>query len=257
MKISDLMQATFRNVGEELGLNISVVDGELCVKPKDPSAAPEAAFLIPTMKMVERCRCDEHDFFRPYIEAGMLTVEQMDQACKRYMLGRSRKGLPIFWMIDEMGTVHDGHIGNSWVSKMLRWRHPELSEYWKTEHCLFGMHLTQGMEKPIAIVEKESSAMVLSELYPECHWLATVYPVNFTIDQLKPLCGNTITLFPCTDNTMTSYLAWHSIAEQAKNAYHMDISCSDFLERHATAEQKERKIDLVGLLFKSLRSLRV
>ena len=248
MKISDLMQATFKNIGEELGLNISVVDGELCVKPKDSSAASEVRFLIPTMRMVERCRCDEQDFFRPYIEAGMLTAEQMQRACQRYMLGRSRSGLPIFWMIDEMGTVYDGHIGSSWVSEMLRSRYPELSEYWQTTHCLFGLHLTPGMEKPIAIVEKESTAVLLSELYPECHWLATVYPVNFTIDQLKPLCGNTVTLFPSTDSTMTSYLAWHDIAEQAREAYHMDISCSDILERHATAEQKERKIDLVDYL---------
>ena len=124
------------------------------------------------------------EFFSPYIKSGLLTEEQMQRACKRYMLGRSRKGQPIFWMVDEMGTVHDGHIGNSWVSEMLRKRYPELSDYWQTEHCLFGLHLTPGVEKPIAIVEKECSAVVLSELYPECHWLATVYPVNFTIDQL-------------------------------------------------------------------------
>lgn len=248
MKISDLMQATFKNVGEELGLNISVVDGELCVKSKDSSATSEAPFLVPTMRMVDRCRCDEYDFFQPYMEAGPLTDEQMQRACQRYMIGRSRKGLPIFWMIDEVGTVHDGHIGGSWVSEMLRKRYPELSEYWQTEHCLFGLHLTPGMEKPIAIVEKECSAVVLSELYPECHWLATVYPVNFIIDQLEPLRGNTVTLFPCTDSTKTSYLLWRDIAEQAREAYHMDISCSDILERNANAEQKERKIDIVDYL---------
>jgi hypothetical protein len=251
MKISDLMQATFKKVGEELGLNISVVDGELCVKPKDPSAASEADYLIPTMRMVERCRCDEQAVFSPYIKSGLLTKEQMLRACKRYMLGRSRKGLPIFWMIDEMGTVHDGHIGNQWVSEMLRRRYPELSEYWQTTHCLFGLHLTPGMEKPVAIVEKECSAVVLSELYPECHWLATVYPVNFTIDQLEPLRGNTVTLFPCTDSTKTSYLLWRDIADQARDTYHMDISCSDILERNATAGQKERKTDLVDYLFNS------
>lgn len=253
MKISDLMQATFKNIGEELRLNISVVDGELCVLPKKPSATVEANYLVPTMRMVERCRCDEQVFFSPYIKSGLLTEEQMQRACKRYMLGRSRKGLPIFWMVDEMGTVYDGHIGNSWVSEMLRMRYPELSDYWQTEHCLFGLHLTPGMEKPIAIVEKEFSAVVLSELYPECHWLATVYPVNFTIDQLEPLRGNNVTLFPCTDSMMTNYLAWRDIAEQAREAYHMDISCSDFLELHATAEQKERKIDLVDYLLESER----
>ena len=223
MKISDLMQATFKSVGEELGLNISVVDGLLCVTPKEPSATSEANYLIPTMRMVEKCRSDEQAFFSPYIKSGLLTEEQMQRACKRYMLGRS----------------------------MLRKRYPELSEYWQTEHCLFGLHLTPDMEKPIAIVEKECSAIVLSELYPECHWLATVYPVNFTIDQLEPLHGNTVTLFPSTDSTKTNYLMWRDIAEQAREAYHMDISCSDLLELHATAEQKERKIDLVDYIVES------
>ena len=242
------MQATFKSVGEELRLKISVVDGVLCVLPKNPSATVEADYLVPTMRMVERCRCDVQAFFNPYIKSGLLTEEHIQCACKRYMIGRSRMGQPIFWMVDEMGTVHDGHIGNSWVSEMLRKRYPELSEYWQTEHCLFGLHLIPGMEKPIAIVEKECSAVVLSELYPECHWLATVYPVNFTIDQLEPLRGKTVTLFPNTDSTKTNYLLWSDIAEQAKEAYHMDISCSDFLELHATTEQKERKIDLVDYL---------
>ena len=57
MKISDLMQATFKTVGEELGLNISVVDGELCVLPKNPSATVEADYLVPTMRMVEAVMC--------------------------------------------------------------------------------------------------------------------------------------------------------------------------------------------------------
>ena len=91
MKISDLMQATFKSVGEELGLNISVVDGELCITPKNPSATVEADYLVPTMRMVERCRCDEQVFFNPYIKSGLLTEEQIQRACKRYMLGRSRK----------------------------------------------------------------------------------------------------------------------------------------------------------------------
>jgi hypothetical protein len=120
------------------------------------------------------------------------------------------------------------------------------------KQCFFGEHLLlERPDAPVAIVESERTAVLLSELYPECHWLATVYPVNFTIDQLEPLRGNSVTLFPRTDCTMTSYLAWQEMAEQARDTYHMDITCSDFLERHATAEQKERKIDLVELLIEN------
>ena len=41
----------------------------------------------------------------------------------------------------------------------------------------------------VAIVESERSAVVLSELFPECIWMAYSYPSNFTVDKLAPLQG--------------------------------------------------------------------
>ena len=35
----------------------------------------------------------------------------MAHAAERYRLGKSKKGKPIFWMIDERGIVRDGRIG--------------------------------------------------------------------------------------------------------------------------------------------------
>ena len=61
--------------------------------------------------------------------------------------------------------MHDGHIGNSWVSVMMKAREPKLLRDWHVEHCLFGLHLITPhllysfshtpLYPTIALVEKE------------------------------------------------------------------------------------------------------
>ncbi len=251
MNISDLMQTTFKNIGNELDLDISVISGELCVKQRHPVTPSPVSFMLPSMPMVQKCQCDSLEFFLPAIKAGLLTREQMHHACKRYMLGRSKTGHAIFWMIDEMGNVQDGNMEGQWISVLLKQREPELLRYWHAKHCLFGLHLTTNITKPVAIVESAASAVLLSEIFPECHWLATVYPVNFTIENILPLQGSNIILFPSTDSTMTTYTTWQKIAEQAHTEYNLNIECSTILEDNATAMQKARGIDLLQLIMSS------
>lgn len=208
----------------------------------------------------------DSDFCHEAVARGWLTVEQMRRAARRYRLGRSRSGRTIFWMIDESGFVRDGHIGHAWASQMLKQREPELLKNMHTEHCLFGLHLlseTQiasncpqisssvknvAEERPACIVEKERSAVVLSELFPKQVWLAVSYLQNFTIDRLEPLTGHRITLFPATDPMMNTYVSWLDIADQARRAYQLDITVSSLLEDKATSEQKMRCIDLAEFI---------
>ena len=103
----------------------------------------------------------------------------------------------------------------------------------------------------VCVVEKERSAVILSELFPDNIWLATVYPMNFSVFSFQPLCGHSVTLFPPTDETMDSYLYWMEVADQARRQYRLHISVSNVLELHATPEQKRRKIDLVDFLFEA------
>jgi len=131
-------------------------------------------FMLPSMPMVNACRADDLDFFHPLISSGDLTVSQMHHAAQRYHLGKSKSGLPIFWMIDELGTVLDGHIASDvWISSLLKKREP-LLQYWKVSHCLFGLHLLKDM--PVSIVDSERSAVILSELCPESVWMAYASP---------------------------------------------------------------------------------
>lgn len=205
--------------------------------------------------MVDNCRADDSELCLEIVDNGWLTQDQMRHAAERYHLGKSRLGKTIYWLIDERGICHDGHVGDTWISEILKRRYPETAKYIRPRHCLFGLQQFKYLKiqkfkyLKIAIVESERTAVVMSELYPQTIWLATVYPANFTIDQLAPLQSCKVTLFPRTDPVMDHYVAWLEIADQARRLYHLDISVSSLLEDHATVAQKSRCIDLLEFLF--------
>jgi len=92
-------------------------------------------------------------FCQALVANNYLTTEQMQRAAQRYRLGASRDGGVIFWQIDESGQLRDGKIMHyhpdchrdhdrrpTWISYLLR-KYGKLPEEWKSEHCLFGLHL--------------------------------------------------------------------------------------------------------------------
>lgn len=208
-------------------------------------------FLLPSMAMVNACRVNDFEGFDPFIAAGKLTTEQMHHATQRYHLGKTKSGQPIFWMIDDMMTPLDAHIGDGWLSQMLKARE-ELLAYWPVKHCLFGLHLVDG-SKPIGIVESEASAVILSELYPECVWLAYAVNSHLVMDMLAPLQGSTVTIYPRTDPTMSNYVFFLDYAKQAEQYYDIRLRIDNTLELHATEEQKQRCIDIVDFVLDSAR----
>lgn len=201
-------------------------------------------FMLPSMPMVEACRADDFDFFRPFIESGDLSIDQMYHAASRYFLGKTRSGQPVFWMIDDMHQPLDAHLGDTWISKLLKDREP-LLECWEVQHCLFGLHLSSDMEKPVAIVESESSAAVLSELLPDSLWMAYATTSHLVPELLAPLEGRTVTIYPRTDPTMSTYLFFLDYANIVRRQYDINIQVDATLEDHATPDQKDRCIDII------------
>ena len=196
----------------------------------------------------------DSDFCQEVVAKGWLTEQQMRHAVERYHLGKSRSGKCIFWMIDDLDYVLDGHIGSSWAAQMLKAREPRLLSHWHTFHCLFGLHLLSTLftihsSLSIGIVESERSAVILSELYPQCLWLAWVYPANLTSDKLEPLRGHKVILYPRASQAMEYYMFCLEIADQASRLYHLDITVSTILEDNATAAQKSAQIDLIDFIF--------
>jgi len=229
--------------------------------------------------MIDACRADDFDFFRPFIDAGKLTTEQMHNAAERYHLGKTKSGQPIFWMIDDMQTPLDAHIGtDAWISTLLKTRKP-LLKCWQVQHCLFGLHLivntnlmnltnknsaisaeqqyscnsrhSWSEKTPICVVESEQSAVVLSELFQECIWMAYVNTLHLSPDLFEQLQGRTITLYPRTDPTLSTFLFFEELADVTRRHYNIDITVDSTLEDHATADQKDRCIDILDFILES------
>jgi len=263
------MKATGRSIGQE----VSFVNGQLLITPLTSDRSRQVDLVVPSMAMVEACRADEFTFFQPFIDAGTLTVGQMRHAARRYHLGKTRSGRPIFWMIDAMCSPLDAHITpDTWMSTLLKAREP-LLRYWHVQHCLFGEHLLSHtdvksvssmqsvVEKQsvssvksvvedlsICVVESEQSAVVLSALFPESLWMAYVSPSHLCDGLFAPLQGRRVTIFPRTDPSSTTYLFFADLAASLRHCLDIRITVSSILEDYASDSQKERCIDLVDLL---------
>ena len=256
------------------------------LRPHPSDIRHQVDFALPSMPMVEACRANDFDFFEPFIAAGKLTVEQMRHAAQLYYLGKSRSGKVIFWMIDDMFRPLDAHIGTTWISSLLKAREP-LLDCWKVQHCLFGLHLlaltdedsflchtdptdltdynlqanmSQRLSrsvgsvrsvcdlKNICVVESEASAVVLSELFPESIWLAYATTSHLVPDLFAPLEGRTVTIYPRTDPTQSTFLFFEDLVDQTLRRYDLDLHVDTTLEDHATENQKERCIDILDFI---------
>ena len=216
----------------------------------------------------QRQSCDS-DFCRAVVANGYMTSEQMQEAALRYRLGCSRSGGVIFCCDGKImyyrPDCHRDHQRHpQWVSNLLKrqflGRFPEMAPWMpETHHCLFGTHqlseelIVKSEEfataRTIAVVEAEKTAVIMSAHYPQYLWLAAGGLTELTAQKLFPLRRHHIVLFPDTDPDQTAYTRWYTIAQEARRLYGLEIRVSALLERHATAAQKQAKIDLVDFLF--------
>ena len=111
----------------------------------------------------------------------------------------------------------------------------------------------QGGRSSIAVVEAEKTAVILSELYPQYVWLAAGGLGEVQVDKFRPLRGHKVIMFPDTDPEGVAYKRWYEAAQRVMQQPFWEdsppIRVSNILERHASPEQKARKIDLVDFLF--------
>jgi len=254
MKLREVIEKTsLKAAAREAGLELRMVGGRVELTPTDPDDPRYCTdFILPSMRMVDACRADDFDFFRPFIDAGRLTEEGMHRAAARYHLGKTRSGKPLFWMINERQEPLDAHIASGgWISTALKARQP-LLHAWRPVHCLFGQHLLPSGNSPVAIVESEASAVVLSELFPDVLWMAYATVEHLDVALFAPLQGRTVTLYPNTDPSFSTYLFFHDLAESIRERYDIHINVASILEDHATEEQKSRCIDLLDFLREAL-----
>ena len=244
MKLKELNPYSFRSLHHQLGHD----------RPQDPRP------------MWQQRLSAESDFCRAMVSSGYLTKEQMQRAALHYRLGRSRDGGVIFWQIDAIGLVYDGKIMHYrpdghrdhnrnpyWVSSALK-RHylkdnEQLASGMSSYHCLFGTHLLgEESQLPVAVVEAEKTAVVMSEYYPDYLWLAAGGLYELTAAKLFPLRGRRIILFPDTDPKGEAFSTWYRVTLEAQRLLGQTIHLSPLLEQRSTPSQKQRKIDILDYM---------
>lgn len=237
--MQEIFTDTFKAIRKELGLD----------RPRDERP------------LWQRCLSTESVFCQALVACGYLSESQMQRAANRYRLGRSRDGGVIFWQIDDREVLHDGKImyyhpdchrdhdhKPTWTSYLMR-KAGQLPADWRPEHCLFGLHLLGVAGGNVAVVESEKTAVMMSELRPNCIWLATGGKTELNVARLKPLQGRRVILFPDTDADGSTYREWYELAQAAGDVYGQPFTVSAILEQHAKPSQKQRKIDIADYFF--------
>lgn len=255
---------SLKAIGRDIGLDISVMDGKLLTHP-----LPAATSYYQVMW--RKSLTINSSFCRALVQSGYLSWQQMVDAVCRYRLGGTRSGRVIFWQIDSSERICDGKVMSygpdchrrkekeytpTWVSALLTKRHGGKQESDMVRHCLFGLHLVKDCDlPPVAVVEAEKTAVILSAYYPQYVWLATGGLFEVQPEKFRPLKGRKVILFPDADPEGKAYAYWYEAAQLVMaQPYWEDsppIRVSALLEQHATPEQKIRKIDLVEFITES------
>lgn len=164
----------------------------------------------------------------------------------------------IFWQLDQDLNVCGGKImryGENgkrfgtpyWVHSYLK-RSGEI-EAFNLVQCLFGLHLIGTNDQPIAVVESEKTACIMSVIDPRYLWMATGSLHGLHRDKLLPIKDRNITLYPDTGinrKGKSPFEQWAGICDKLKEeGFH--ISVSDVLEKNTTKKQKEAGYDLADL----------
>lgn len=115
----------------------------------------------------------------------------------------------------------------------------DLPVAWGYIHCAKEQYEVL-LENMCRVVEAEKTAVICSAVFPEFLWLATGGLGQFN-DREKVLLGRQVIAFP----DLGACDRWR---KKAKDYPLLDITESDYLEKNATAEQREMGADLADLV---------
>ena len=279
-KTSDENLAWLLKKAKELGINLDdflTLEGRRAREDWINARKPSNKCLLPSLhskpkmnfipnEYLTKCRSNNSSFVQSLVSAGILTPEQAACAADIYHLGAMKDGSVIYWQIDTEGRIRDGKImqygadchrlkdrGALFLGALTKSQlkgadgKPLLAFDWHSTQCLFGLHLAANAPR-VMIVEAEKTAVILSQRRPDLIWLASGGESQLNVDKLAPLLGKKVTLFPDTDPDGKTFQNWQHIANEARRQLGLDITVSDLLEKYATPEQKERKIDIADFL---------
>lgn len=184
-------------------------------------------------------------------------ITEADRLVSMYKIGTSVKwhGANIFWQIDTLGEYRTGKIMLYDVNTCKRVKIPYDHIYWahrnllnidthELKQCLFGLHLINKSNKPIAIVESEKTAVLMEHYCNKYIWLSAGNINGLSVEKLDPLLNREVVLFP---DLGEGYKVWNIKAKGFKN-----IIVNTYIQSIATSEYVEKQLDIADFLSNEL-----
>ena len=172
---------------------------------------------------------DNNDFIQFLL--GRFGQARTTSIVKRYRLGTKDNNV-IFWQIDRDKKVRTGKIMdyNPETGKRgnyFKWVHKSIDDF-NLVQCFFGEHLITK-EKPIAIVESEKTACIMSEIIPNRTWLACGGSNGITQEKSKVLKGRkNVILFPDEGK----YQEWKEVNRNYFQSFaEVSVDCDDWYNK--------------------------
>jgi len=191
--------------------------------------------------------------------------ESIERVLNLYKVGLSKKwnGANVFWQIDPLGNVRGGKIMliDANTHKRVKkpyphatWVHAQLLKKgvindFNLSQCLFGAHLINtDLNKTIAIVESEKTAITAAIKFPQFIWVATGSMHQLKYEILKD-CQNR-NLLICPDLGFLD--KWKSMMGKNMETLNIQVSFFDQLEILATANDISEGYDIENYILKSI-----
>ncbi len=171
----------------------------------------------------------------------------------------------IFWQINEKNQILNAKRIYYKFDCHRDKKIPPTLMYPGNPQCLFGLHNLKGADpkQPIAIVESEKSALIMSIVMPKYLWMACGSLNNFNEKMLKPLRDRKIVAFPDVDikrdkasGFSVSLALWEKTVNQLRQQG-WDITIDMELEKNVNSAQRMDKIDVADIALEQARKKHV
>lgn len=194
--------------------------------------------------------------FTEYLKNNLFGEEITNELIIKYNIGSLHywnDNATIFWQVDSKNNIRTGKIMvyNTTNGKRIKkpfnkitWMHSILKlKDFNLSQCLFGEHLiNEDLNKPIAIVESEKTAIICSVYLPDFIWLACGSVNNLSHNKTAILKGRNVVLFP----DLKCYQLWKDKIPNLSKL--INIKISNLLESKATELEKEQGYDIADYL---------
>lgn len=210
-------------------------------KPKEEFYYHPAAHMLATLGKLKH-----NHLFQALMKIPGMSKVELQKAFEAYHVGtvgqgKRFEGSPIFWKLDQYGRILTGKIicydksghrlkntdGNGLISSARSQIRPKPSPELANAQALYGESLLpHDLNKPVAIVESEKTALISSIYFPDFLWLASGSKSNLNLTdnakiRMRPVKARTIVLFPDQD----AIDLWARLAlDWAKIGYNIRVS---------------------------------